>query len=87
MSRRATCPCGRQWYISGEQRYVMCRPCRRDGVKAVETHRRLRLPTLAEWCELATDTEVMAGRAAWERGIHTPLTTALLDEHRVRWLA
>ena len=86
MSRRATCPCGRQWYISGEQRYVMCRPCRRDGVKAPVRARRLRLPTLDEWCEVATDAEVRAGSEAWVRGIRTPLTTALLCERRMRWL-
>lgn len=87
MSRQATCQCGRKWYVSGEQRFDLCRPCRRDGVKVVETHRRLRLPTLEEWREVATDAEVMAGRAAWERGIRTPLTAAMVAEHRARWAA
>jgi hypothetical protein len=85
MSRLTVCPCGRRWKrgdpTSTER---TCRPCRNaiargDGPK-------LRLPTMREWRQLATDDEVRAGHADWVRGVRNPLTAAMRDEHGKRAL-
>ena len=84
MSRLKACPCGRHWHVNRTRpTFDTCATCRREA-RAVAAAPRHRLPTLAEWRQLATDNEVRAGHAAWARGVRDPLTAAMADEHRAR---
>ena len=67
-------------------RLIECYFCGRYRYNAVCACRRfiLRLPTLTEWRELATDDEVAAGNRRYALGLRNGLTAALHTEHGKR---
>jgi hypothetical protein len=83
MSRLTACACGRRWNTRKSSTERVCPACRKAAKNAPPA---LRIPTLAEWRQLATDREVTAGHADWVRGVRNPLTAAMSDEHGKRTL-